>query len=123
MNVSWMQRAFGIAFGVFAQLLFLPTVWSLYWFLKGPDGCIEQDGLWIDAILALQFAIPHSALLLPQVRKILNRWIPSALYGSFFCIATCLNLLVTILGWHTSTKTAWQFVGWQDQFIQCLFVG
>ena len=122
-KVSRMQRGYWIVFGAFAQLLFLPTVWNLYWFLKGPTELVEHDGLWIDVVLALQFAIPHSVLLLPGVKRILERWVPASLYGSFFCIVTCVSLLITIINWRTSAETVWQLVGWQSQLVVILFVG
>jgi hypothetical protein len=118
-----MQRPFWIIFGVGAQLLFVATVWKLFWYLKGSPTTVEQGSLWIDALLALQFAIPHSTLLLPNVRKSLERWIPSPLYGSFFCVVTCTTLLLAIGGWQTNSSAVWQFTAVPRMIMQALFLG
>jgi protein-S-isoprenylcysteine O-methyltransferase Ste14 len=53
-----------------------------------------------DSILATQFVIVHSWLLLPTTRDRLERWIPSAFYGCLFCVATCSGLLLAIELWQ-----------------------
>ena len=43
-------------------------------------------------MLALQFAIVHSFLLLPAVRKRITRILADQLYGSLFAVSTCAGL-------------------------------
>ena len=71
-----MRRAAGIAVGVLTHVLFGYTVWRLFWFLKGPAlppivrSSSGTDGsLALDAILAVQFSVVHSVLLLPAMRR------------------------------------------------------
>ncbi|NDC64285.1 MAG: hypothetical protein EBZ59_09960, partial [Planctomycetia bacterium] len=115
-----MRRSSGIVFGLVTHLLFAWTVWHLFWFLKGhgpanrPGGvaAILQDAL-VDAALALLFAVPHSALLVPAVRRrIVSGGLGPAFYGCFYCVATCLVLLATIGAWRPSGIVAW---AWPDR--------
>src|SRR6478672_8739024 len=91
-----MSRVFWIVFGASTHGLFLVTVWRLYPFLEQGGrfrgGLAPSFGTWwaaclVDAALAVQFGVVHSVLLLPRVRQALGRWIPSAHYGCFFCVA------------------------------------
>src|SRR4051794_8620565 len=87
---AWWLRAGGISFGVATQLLFVPTVYYVFLFLR--DGVTRPASSWlaIDCLLALQFAVPHSILLLPRVRSALSRIMPSQFYGSLFAVSTCV---------------------------------
>ena len=68
-----MPRILGISFGLATHALFAVTVWQLYGFLAGATTTAPAAGnLWVDALLAAQFVIPHSVLLLPAVRARLN---------------------------------------------------
>jgi len=118
-----MRRIIGITFGLATQALFLFTVWYLFSFLKGNYSQRNYGSLWIDAALALQFAVPHSLLLLPTTRRRLARWIPSAFYGCFFCVATCLGLLLTFAFWRGSPVELWRFHGWIRIGIESAFIG
>lgn len=108
-------RCAGIAAGIGVHLFFAFTVWHLYGFLKGGLDATESRAtawaLCVDAVLALQFAIPHSLLLHPAIRERLTRWIPSQFYGLLFCAATCAGLLVTIGGWRTMPDVWWNVPG------------
>jgi protein-S-isoprenylcysteine O-methyltransferase Ste14 len=114
-----MRRALGIASGIVTHLLFAATVWKLYPFLQGaaaarsgpPQWHASAGALSIDLLLALQFALVHSALLLPAVRSRLERRIPSAFYGLFFCTATCLGLTLIFWQWRTSAVVVWRATG------------
>ena len=68
-----MRRASGIAFGLATHGLFACTVWHLFWFLKGPavpdGGAARWQTILADAALAAAFAVPHSLLLVPAVRR------------------------------------------------------
>ncbi len=69
-----MPRTIGIIFGVAVHLCFGVTVWHLFWFLKGDAAAVSADdrlfgSLVTDAALACVFAVPHSLLLMPDVRR------------------------------------------------------
>lgn len=100
-----MQRAFWTAFGYATQGLFGVTAVALIWFLTGlpAHGTVARPTpytLALDTSLALLFAIPHSLLLLPAVRKALTRFVPGPLYGCFFCTVTCITALAVIAFWR-----------------------
>jgi len=108
---SWVRRTAGISVGVVTQATFLVTVWYLFWFLYGQSVRHASGSLWIDLWLAVQFCIPHSGLLLPAVRSRLERVIPSAFYGSVYCLVTCASLLGMFALWNRSPVVVWQFTG------------
>lgn len=118
-----MQRIVGFAVGLATQVLFLFTVWHLFWFLKGEYAERNSGSLWIDVVLALQFAIPHSLLLLPAVRRRLVRWIDTSFYGCFYSAATCFGLLLTFTLWRSSPTELWRFEGWAGTAIATAFIG
>jgi methanethiol S-methyltransferase len=104
-------RAAGLLFGIAAQLLFAATVWQIFWFLR--DGAPAQSNSFVvrDGLLALQFAVVHSLLLLPRTRSTITRYLPSQLYGCFFTIVTCLGLLAIVNFWRGSATAIWQAEG------------
>jgi methanethiol S-methyltransferase len=119
-----LSRIFWIAFGVLTHVLFVVTVCRLYPFLQqggafhgllspGAAGATGTARDWavVDALLAVQFGVVHSVLLLPTVRKSLTRLIPPPLYGCFFCVATCLTLLLVVEGWQPSRTSIWSLQG------------
>ncbi len=119
---SKVGRSLGIGFGFGNQLLFLVTVWYLFWFLR--DGAINQaHGHWVicDCALAVLFAVSHSVMLVPQSRKYLTRWIPQAFYDSTFCVVTCVSLLMLFFGWRTSETVVWQATGVVESAIRFCF--
>ena len=126
-----MMRAAGLLFGVGTHLLFAVTVWQLVWFLAGFSNSRSGDSDWhalaVDAGLALQFAISHSALLHPTVRGWLGRWIAAPFYGLFYCVATCLSLLWLFSCWQASPSVVWAFQGSTALVIQigfaCCWIG
>jgi protein-S-isoprenylcysteine O-methyltransferase Ste14 len=114
----------GIAVGIGTQSVFAFTVWHLFWFLKGGEPTPESRGsLLIDAGLAAQFAVPHSLLLLPAVRNRLTRVIPSAFYGSVFCVVTCACLLLMFGLWQPCSGVVWRFNGAARSAIELAFAG
>lgn len=117
-----MKRCFGIAFGLANQLLFVLTVARLFVFLKGGHATAAPGPLWLDLLLAAQFAVPHSLLLWPPVRQRLRRWIATEFYGCAFCTATCLCLLVAIGGWRSDATTIWKLDGVAAGVIDALFI-
>lgn len=115
-----MKRAFWLAFGALTQCLFVVTVCRLFPFLRGGrhfQGLFARDpgnsAPWfaIDTLLAIQFAIFHSVLLAPPVRRTLGRWVPHALYGCVFTFATCVSLLLTTEIWQPSAGVIWRLEG------------
>jgi protein-S-isoprenylcysteine O-methyltransferase Ste14 len=106
-----MIRLAGIVFGLATQLLFLATVVRLYLFLAGGHAQAPPGSLWLDAALAVQFAVPHSLLLWPPVRQRLRRWIPAEFYGCVFCLMTCVSLLSVIHFWRSSSILIWSTSG------------
>jgi len=118
-----LTRAGGIAFGIATQLFFVATVYSLFFFLR--DGGQSTHSAWfcIDLLLALQFAIVHSLLLLPAVRSRIGRVLASPLYGSLFAFATCAGLWLMFACWRSSASTLWQATGWQRTAIAAAFYG
>ena len=107
-------RAIGITFGLVTQACFVATVWGLFWYLYGVDPAVRPRAthwLLLDLLLSLQFAVVHSWLLLPSSRAMLGRWLPSALYGTLFCAATCAGLWLLFTFWRTSPSRVWELTG------------
>lgn len=101
---------FWTVFGWTTHALFGVTVYYLFLFLKGVDAPPEvasASAVAVDALLALQFAVVHSVLLLPHVRKSLSRFVPSPAYGVLFCLITSLSLLATIWAWQPFGGAVW----------------
>lgn len=117
-----MNRSLGIAFGVANQFLFAYTVVRLFLFLDGGHTDAIPGSLWIDAILALQFAAPHSLLLWPPARQRLRPWIASEFYGCVFCTATCLSLLLLFRNWRSDSRIVWEVWGTGRMALRCGFV-
>ncbi len=116
-----MRRACGIAFGVFTHGLFFFTVYHLSRFLHADTVASPPGSLAKDALLAGQFAVIHSLLLHPSVRQRLTKWIPRAFYGCFFCVATCVTLLVVFFGWQSAEPTVWRLTGWAKAPVEAMF--
>lgn len=115
------MRSFWIFFGVATHVLFAVTVWYLYGFLRGEPFRPPGGTLWVDVALAALFAVSHSALLLPGVRHVLERFIPAPLYGCFFCTVTCLSLLLTIGLWRSHEWVVWRATGTARAFVEAGF--
>ncbi|MCE9605511.1 MAG: hypothetical protein K8U03_11505 [Planctomycetia bacterium] len=116
------RRIAGISVGVGVHAFFVVTVYYLYGFL---EGCPPRPGganlIW-DALLGLQFAVVHSLLLWHGVRDRLERFIPGAFYGLFFCFATCATLLLAISQWEVGTWAVWQLEGAARTAMQATFI-
>jgi protein-S-isoprenylcysteine O-methyltransferase Ste14 len=109
-GVSW-RRLAGFGFGLSVQAIFVVTVVYLYAFLRWGTAVADSQWLWIDMLLSLQFAIPHSILLHPRFRDIFRRWFPAEMHGSFFCLATCASLLLLFGCWRSSSGVIWELQG------------
>lgn len=107
--------------------LFGVTVYYLFLFLRGPDVPPEADGserratLLVDLVLALQFALPHSLLLLPGVRRRLTAYIPGPMYGVFFCLCTCASLSGVFVLWRPAAEVVWNLRGFGRVAVQTAF--
>lgn len=115
-----MKRLGWIAFGVITHLLFAVTVVRLVPFLAGTSHgmlapvvheLVPLPWYVIDGLLAVQFAVSHSWLLMPSTRLRLERSIPSPSYGCLFCTTTCASLLIAIECWQRSTLDVWRLSG------------
>lgn len=118
-----LARAAGTVVGISTQLLFAATVYRLFFFLGGQMGAVAPRALVVDVGLALQFAIPHSLLLLPSVRKAVTQVIPREFYGSLFCVATCASLWLIFICWRATNIVVWQFAGWLAILMRIGFLG
>jgi methanethiol S-methyltransferase len=109
--INW-GRLGGTVFGFGNQILFLVTVWFLFWFLR--DGSLSKEHLaWvqIDFLLTLFFAVSHSILLAPWCRAKLRAYVPAAFYDSMFSAVTCFCLLILFAFWRTSESSLWEIDG------------
>lgn len=121
-KVSW-PRAAGIAFGLGTQLTFAVTVYFLFFYLQ--DGSTNRGGRWLafDILLALQFVIPHSLLLLPRSRSAISKMMPGQFHGVLFCATTCLCLWLMFLFWRESATVFWDATGWAKTLLQLAYYG
>lgn len=117
-----MRRTAGLLFGAGTQILFLLTVRFLWSFLAGHEPRATAGSEWTNVALALQFALPHSALLHPAARKRLSTWIPTPFYGCFFCVVTCVSLLLTFRFWHESEVVIVRCEGMAAAVIRVLWI-
>lgn len=126
------MRIFWICFGLGTHGLFVFTVCRLFPFLQN-TGDVDRrllinlhlplGWLWFNALLAAQFAVVHSWLLWPATRKRLERFIPGPQYGCFFCLATCLGLLLTIELWQPGPFLLWNLQGTAGASVRLAFLG
>jgi protein-S-isoprenylcysteine O-methyltransferase Ste14 len=105
------RRLVGFAFGIGAQAFFAWTVVGLFSFLRYGIVSSHRSWLMVDSLLALQFAVPHSILLHPKTRSWLRQWMPGEFHGAFFCVCTCVSLLLIFCYWRSSPTMVWEFQG------------
>ena len=116
-------RIAGIAFGVATQLVFLFTVVQLFLFLRYGGAKISFQWFWIDTLLSIGFAVPHSILLAPPTQKYLKRWMPVGLLGCLHCTVTCLTLWLMFFFWRTTSALVWKASGWTEMMVLFGFYG
>jgi protein-S-isoprenylcysteine O-methyltransferase Ste14 len=104
-------RVLGITVAAATQILFAYTVWRLFWFLKDGTPTTADASLSWDTALALQFALPHSILLMPAVKARITKILPTAFYGLMFCAVTCMSLLAAVRFWQGHATTVWELHG------------
>src|SRR4051812_36241138 len=119
-KLAW-PRAVGIVFGIGTQLFFAVTVCFLFPFLRDGSTNIRGNWLLVDCLLALQFAIVHSLMLLPRVRSAITRIMPGQFYGSIFCVTTCIGLWLTFTLWRCSPAAIWQCAGFSEMAMRAGF--
>jgi methanethiol S-methyltransferase len=111
-----LKRIPAVVLAAAAHLALAVAVWYLFPFLQGfapPSTTYDSPWWWlIDGLLVLQFCAPHSLLLAPPVRNRLEALLPSALHGCFFCLTTCLSLLLLIFAWQRTPVVVWRLEGW-----------
>jgi len=105
------RRIAGFAIGIGTQAFFAVTVVGLFSFLRYGVTPTAAPWLLTDTLLALQFAIPHSILLHPTTRKRLRPWISGEFHGVFFCVCTCMSLLLIFRYWRASSVIVWELDG------------
>ncbi len=115
-------RLIGVLLGLGTQLLFVWTVWHLFFFLR--DGQVEASRTFSplsDLGLSLQYALPHSLLLWPPFAKRLKRIVPPEFYGCFYCAVTCICLMVLFHAWTASPVILWELTGGLRITVQVAF--
>lgn len=119
------MRPFWIAFGTLAHLLFAVMVYYLFPFLReSPHDADPTPDWWMwDLLLAGHFGVFHSLLLWRQTRETLERFIPSPLYGCFFCAVTCISLLLIIFSWRPSGVMLVRLEGLSAAVVGGLYLG
>jgi protein-S-isoprenylcysteine O-methyltransferase Ste14 len=110
-KIAW-SRIAGIAFGVGTQLFFAVTVYYLFFFLHDGTGNRASGWLLVDCLLALQFAILHSIMLLPSSKSWQSRIVPGQFHGVLFCLTTCVGLWLIFVYWRCSATVLWDATGW-----------
>ncbi|MCA9051149.1 MAG: hypothetical protein KDA89_20575 [Planctomycetaceae bacterium] len=118
---SGVRRVAGLTAGVGTQALFAFTVVHLFSFLRYGVPQSGPNWLLIDSLLALQFAVPHSWLLHPTTRKQLRPWIGAEFYGAFFCVWTCVSLLVLFHYWQAHPQAVWNLNGFSSAAVLAAF--
>ncbi len=116
-------RFCGIAFGIGTQLLFLWTVVQLFLFLRYGGTQSYKHGLFVDCLLSIGFALPHSLLLAPPVQKRIKSWIPNGLLGCVHCSVTCVTLLFLFQNWGVHSTVLWKATGYAESAILFGFFG
>ncbi|MFO0974769.1 MAG: NnrU family protein [Planctomycetaceae bacterium] len=117
---NWKRMA-GFAFGIGTQAFFAVTVVGLFSFLR--YGVDAPSNAWIltDTVLSLQFVIPHSILLHPRFRTWFRERFPMEMHGAFFCVCTCVSLVLIFAFWKSSPTTIWQLEGWSASVVTACF--
>jgi protein-S-isoprenylcysteine O-methyltransferase Ste14 len=118
-----MRRWCGILAGLATHGVFFLTVWRLFLFLQDTHYRTAPGSMVINALLAIQFSVPHSLLLHPSVRKQLGRLIPPAFYGCFYSLVTCCSLWLMFLFWRQSPLVFWRLEGMPAVLVKTGFFG
>lgn len=116
-------RAAGYVVGIGTQICFAGTVCLLFPYLRYGGFYTAENWLVVDILLALQFAIIHSLILLPTSRSRIAKVLPSQMFGNLFCFATCACLWLIFACWRVSGTVLWDATGWAKTAILAGFYG
>lgn len=97
------QRSFTIGVGVLNVLLFHFAIYRLFMFLYDSSGRQTNVGL-IEAILVNTllisfFSLPHSLLLNSSIKKKILKFVPNALYSTFYSLHSSIAILLMDSYW------------------------
>jgi methanethiol S-methyltransferase len=131
-----MKRLFWIAFGGVTQLLFACIVPLLFlWLYQGSGdplgigaaGYVRTlpvgGAVVLDLALLVQFAIPHSVLMLPKVRNRVERFVPPELYGCVYALVAVGNILLCWWLWQPLPGVVYETTGLMTWLLLGLFLG
>ena len=99
------------------------------WFMHFGSASIANDGTpvlsnaLIDIVLISLFAVSHSVLLIPRIRRSFAHWMPASLYGCLFCLVSCLSLWSLMYWWRPLPGVWWQGEGFWWWAVMTLAVG
>ena len=101
-----MKRIFTFLYGAMSYAAFLTTFLYAIGFIgnfgvpKSLDTAASgpwQTALWIDLGLLSLFAVQHSVMARPAVKRLLTRVVPAAIERSTYVLASSVALLVSVL--------------------------
>jgi protein-S-isoprenylcysteine O-methyltransferase Ste14 len=106
-----MSRILWLAVGWSSQAAFAVLCCSLIGFLQLTTlgGISGRSTWWLlpDLLLVAAFAVPHSILLLPPVRRAMARHMPAQLTGAVYCWSGCLGLWLLMALWQPVGPELW----------------
>jgi protein-S-isoprenylcysteine O-methyltransferase Ste14 len=106
-----------LVYGVVAYVLAVRSLVYLVFFLQnrwvartvdGPPTAAPWVAAAIDLALLLGFALPHSLLARPPIKRWLARWTPAALERSTYAVVSGLSLAVFLRFWRPLPLPLWQ---------------
>lgn len=111
-----MSRAWWLLVGWSSQAAFLALCLTLMWFIQlatwpGVAHAGQPGDLLLDLLLLAGFAVPHSILLLPPVRRAMGRRMPAQLTGSLYTWTACLSLWTVMALWRPVGFELWHAGG------------
>jgi protein-S-isoprenylcysteine O-methyltransferase Ste14 len=115
-----MNRILGVAFGLFAYLIFLASVLYTAGFIgniavpKSIDSGPASDlvgSIMVDLLLLAAFAIPHSVMARPAFKAVWTRIVPASTERSIYVLSSSLLLLLVFWQWRPLTLAIWQTQG------------
>jgi protein-S-isoprenylcysteine O-methyltransferase Ste14 len=105
-----------LAYGVLAYLMFLLTLLYAVGYLEnfavprtvdiGPETSVGTAVLMNIALLGL-FAVQHSVMARPAVKRWMGRLIPAPMERSTFVLAACTSLMLLFTQWRPITTALW----------------
>lgn len=115
-----------IALGVLNILLFHYAIFRLFIFLYDSSGrqTLESlpQGLSINTLLILFFSAPHSLLLNSKIKATFLKFIPNALYSTFYSLHSCIAIVLMDLYWVDFGGSLYNLTGSQEIFFNVLYI-